>query len=385
MGVYLDNASTSFPKPKEVVDAVFQALTLNYGSLHRTHSGDALALERAVYETRSLVASFFNFNAIDHVVFTKNITESINLLLLGFLREGDKVVTTSLEHNAVMRPLEFLRKEKGIAYNVVTLNELGDIDYRALEAQLAKKPKLMISTCASNVTGDLVDIAEIGRLCKKYEVAYLLDTAQVAGVMPIDMVQLGVSFLAFTGHKALRAPQGIGGLLINPKFKDDIFPLIYGGTGSLSSSLDQPICMPDRFESGTPNTPGILGLNAAIKYLNRIDLSDVRRHEILLMERFQDGLKAIRGIRTIGKENPGKRMGILSLDCDYHDNSEVANRLDKEYGVITRVGLHCAPMAHRAYGTFPKGTIRFSLSSETTEEEIDWTLKALKEVLESGP
>lgn len=381
MKVYLDNGATSFPKPKAVEEAVVRALTQFAGSLHRSQSGDALNLEREVYNTRLLLADFFGFNALDHVVFTKNITESINLVLNGFLREGDHVVITGLEHNAVLRPLEFLRKNCGITYGVVKWQKNHGIDLDMLDKELSRKPRLMVATAASNVTGDLLEIEAIGGLCNKYDVPFLVDTAQAAGVIPMDFYKLNATFLAFTGHKSLLGPTGIGGVLIHPKYSDRVTPFILGGTGSLSDLLDQPDTMPDKFESGTQNIVGILGLKAALEDIQKVGLSAIREHEIKLTTELQNGLTAIRGVRLVGSHNPAKRTGIVTITTEGMDEALVVHELNTVYGIATRSGLHCAPLAHRTYGTYPRGAIRFSVSRYNTLDEIDYTVQSVYRIL----
>lgn len=381
MKVYLDNGATSFPKPKAVEDAVVRALTQFAGSLHRSQSGDTLNLEREVYNTRLLLADFFGFNALDHVVFTKNITESINLVLNGFLREGDHVVITGLEHNAVLRPLEFLRKNRGITYGVVKWQKNHGIDMDMLDKELSRNPRLMVATAASNVTGDLLDIEAIGGLCNKYDVPFLVDTAQAAGVIPMVFYKLNATFLAFTGHKSLLGPTGIGGVLIHPKYSDRVTPFILGGTGSLSDLLDQPDTMPDKFESGTQNIVGILGLKAALEDIQKVGLSAIREHEIKLTTELQNGLTAIRGVRLVGSHDPVKRTGIVTITIEGMDEALLVHELNTVYGIATRSGLHCAPLAHRTYGTYPRGAIRFSVSRYNTLDEIDYTVQSVNRIL----
>lgn len=385
MNVYLDNAATSFPKPKEVVDAVSQALLSGQGNANRSLSKEAMAFERAVYETRMCLCDFFNFDAIDHVIFTKNITESLNVILQGVLNEGDCVLTTSIEHNAVMRPLEHLKKSRSITYHVLPLTASYALDLVALEKALKMKPKLLVATSGSNLTGDFLDLEAIGGLCAKYQVPFIVDAAQAAGVIPIDMKKAHITALAFTGHKSLLGPQGIGGFLVEPDFAKSIKPLIYGGTGSASDSLMQPEIMPDKFESGTGNTPGILGLKAALEFLMaKENPYEIFEHKAAMIERLQNGVKNLQGVRCLGNPDAKKRLGVLAVDFTEHDNSEVAYWLNKYYGISTRVGMHCAPMAHETYGSYPQGAVRFSVSYATTEEEIDYTVDALAKILKEG-
>lgn len=381
MIVYLDNGATSFPKPKVVEETIIDTLLHGSGSLHRSQSRDALNLERSVYDARALIADFFNFSAIDHVIFTKNVTESINIVLNGFLKSGDHVVTTALEHNAVIRPLEYLKTNKNVTYSVVPLNPEGQLDYDALRNELHSRPKLMVATHASNVSGDIVDIKRIGALCSEFEVPFLVDTAQSAGVIEVDFEASGATFLAFTGHKSLLGPQGIGGLLIKPGFSGQIEPFILGGTGSVSESAQQPEMMPDKFESGTQNSLGMLGLKAGIEYIRSIGLEQIKAKENSLIQKFQNAFEHDPRVRVIGNPDTNMRVGILSMDFLTLDNSTVVHELSKTYDISTRGGLHCAPLAHKAYGTYPKGTVRFSISHFTKDDEINYAIDAIKKIL----
>ncbi len=381
MIVYLDNGATSFPKPKVVEETIIDTLLHGSGSLHRSQSRDALNLERSVYDARALIADFFNFSAIDHVIFTKNVTESINIVLNGFLKSGDHVVTTALEHNAVIRPLEYLKTNKNVTYSVVPLNPEGQLDYNALRNELHSRPKLMVATHASNVSGDIVDIKRIGALCSEFEVPFLVDTAQSAGVIEVDFEASGATFLAFTGHKSLLGPQGIGGLLIKPGFSGQIEPFILGGTGSVSESAQQPEMMPDKFESGTQNSLGMLGLKAGIEYIRSIGLEQIKAKENSLIQKFQNAFEHDPRVRVIGNPDTNMRVGILSMDFLTLDNSTVVHELSKTYDISTRGGLHCAPLAHKAYGTYPKGTVRFSISHFTKDDEINYAIDAIKKIL----
>lgn len=381
MMVYLDNGATSFPKPKVVIDQIVEALHHGSGSLHRSQSRDALNLERSIYDARALIADFFNFSAIDHVVFTKNITESINIVLNGFLKDGDHVVTTTLEHNAVIRPLEYLKANKNITYSVVPLDLAGNLDFEALKIELQARPKLMVATHASNVSGDIVDINRIGALCSEFEVPFLVDTAQSAGVIEVDFKASGATFLAFTGHKSLLGPQGIGGLLIKPGFSGQIEPFILGGTGSVSESPQQPEMMPDKFESGTQNTLGMLGLKAGIEYIRSIGLEQIKTRENSLIQKFQNAFENDSRVRIIGNLDTSKRVGIIAMDFLTLDNSTVVYELSKTFDISTRGGLHCAPLAHKAYGTYPRGTVRFSVSHFTKDDEIHYAIEAIQKIL----
>lgn len=385
MNVYLDNAATSFPKPNEVIEAMTQALLNGQGNANRSLSKEAMVFERAVYETRMLLCEFFNFDAVDHVIFTKNVTESLNVILLGFLEEGDLVLTSTIEHNAVMRPLEHLRKSRSITYKTIPLTEGYALDLEALEEGLKKNPKLVVVTSGSNLTGDYLNLEAIGGLCAQYKVPLVVDAAQAAGVLPIDMKKAQIAALAFTGHKSLLGPQGMGGFLVEPDFAKNMKPLLYGGTGSASDSLIQPEIMPDKFESGTGNTPGILGLKAALEFLMaKENPYEIFEHKVAMIERLQNGVKNLQGVVCLGNPDPKGRLGVLALDFQGFDNSEVAYLLNKNYGISTRVGMHCAPMAHETYGSYPQGAVRFSVSYATRIEEIDYTVDALAKILKEG-
>lgn len=381
MTIYLDNSATSFPKPSSVAKAISELLTKTSGSVGRSQSEQTHALERLIYDTRKSIANLFNFKHPDHVIFTKNITESINLLLCGFLNPGDHVVISSLEHNATVRPLEGLKRTRGITYEVVACNKEGVIDYLALERALKKNPKLLMVNHASNVSGDIQDITLIGELAKRYGVTYFVDAAQTAGVIRVDMENSNIDVLGFTGHKALLGPQGIGGLLIKPSLVSQISPFIMGGTGSHSEETDQPTLMPDKFEAGTLNGAGIVGLKAGLDYLKKLDLESVRQRECQLIGILQRHIERLPNVRIIGNKDAYKRVGILSVDFMDHDNAMIAHALNKNYGIVTRVGLHCSPLAHKSYETYPKGTVRFSTSLFNTEKDMETTVNALMDLL----
>jgi cysteine desulfurase family protein len=366
MQIYLDNGSTTYPKPESVKTWMLRGLIDFQGSAGRSHSGEIHNLERLIYETRVKVAHFFNFDHASHVIFTKNITEGINLVLKGYLKAGDHVLVSHLEHNAVMRPLHDI---KGIKYTVIPMNQKGELDLDALESLLKLAPQMIIINHASNVSGDIQDAESIGNLARKYHVPFLLDTAQTAGAIPVDNSLIKADILAFTGHKGL--------LELAKKIK----PFICGGTSSFSDQFEQPTMLPDKFESGTQNTLGILGLYGGLLHIESETIEQIRSIEYSRINRLQAAIEKMAEIRLIGQSNAIKRVGILGIDCILHDNSEVAHRLNKEFGIVTRVGLQCAPAAHQYYGTFPKGTIRFSVSSYTTERDVDVTVSALLEII----
>ena len=383
MSIYLDNGATSFPKPLKVQQAIISALTGFKGSMGRSNATEIHTLERLVYDTRLLIAKLFNFSHPDHVVFTKNITESLNLFLFGFLEQGDHVLMSALEHNAVARPLESLKVNRDIKVTIIPCDAYGQMDLVALEVALKEKPNLVIINHASNVSGDIQDLVSIGRLAKQYGTPLVVDAAQTAGVIPIDMQDMSIDVLTFTGHKALYGPQGIGGILMTPEIAKRVTPLIYGGTGSLSEQLNQPTIMPDKFESGTPNSLGILGLKAGIEFIQDFGMEAIHKKETELIGKLQSVLVSDPRIQIIGNPDAHKRVGILAVNVTHKDNAIIAHELAKKYDIITRVGMQCSPTAHKAYGTFPQGTIRFSVSVFTTDEEIDETIFAIKEIIET--
>lgn len=382
--VYLDNSATSFPKPEPVKQAVMRYFEFGAGNPGRTASEDALAMERSIYNTRLALANFFHFDAPDHVIFTKNITEAINLVLFSVLKNGDRVIVSEIEHNAVLRPLEVLKEKRGIEVIEIPLDEDGvHLDTERLDAALKTKPRLMALSCASNVSGDVLALKEAAEAAKNHGVPILLDTAQAAGVTDIDFKALGVAFLAFTGHKSLLGPQGIGGLLIDPKRTEILDPLIYGGTGSYSELLTQPTIMPDRFESGTGNLLGILGLEASLGTLREKGIETIASHERHLIRELEKPFEDDHRVKLLNRVPASKRVGVLSIDFKERDNAVAAHLLAREFGIVTRVGLHCAPAAHKAFGTYPKGTVRFSVSPYTTIKEIEYTAQSIKKLLTS--
>lgn len=380
--IYLDNGATTFPKPREVADAVYEYMTSVGANINRGGYQVAYDLEGTVYETREMLAELFGGGDCKNVVFTKNITESLNVILKGFLQPGDHVLCSSMEHNAVMRPLVQLEK-KGIEFDRIPGNDKGELDLAAVEGMIKENTAAIVMTHASNLVGTVNPIKEVGQICRKHGLAFIVDTAQTAGVLPIDMKEMCIDALCFTGHKSLLGPQGIGGFIIRDHMVDLIDPLISGGTGSISHTEEIPDFMPDRFEPGTMNIPGIVGLHAALKWINDKGLDAIAAHELGLTQRFLDGLKPLeeRGlIKIIGLKGTEGRTGVVSIQTLSVDCADAAFRLDFEYGIMTRVGLHCAPNAHKTLGTFPTGTIRFSFGIFNTEEEVDTAVRAIEEI-----
>lgn len=382
--IYFDNAATSFPKAPEVAEQVYHYL-VNIGmNINRGLYENSLAAAHTVLETRELLCTLFHYPNPTNVVFTKNVTESLNVLIKGLLRPGDHVIVSALEHNAVMRPLNSLL-HKNISISRAFCNQKGYLAIDSVKKLLRPETKAIIMTHASNICGTILPLAEVGRLCKEKNIFFIIDSAQTAGFLDLDFSELRASALAFTGHKGLLGPQGIGGFLIDEQLAQTLTTLIEGGTGSLSEQEIQPHYLPDKFEAGTLNIPGIYGLNAALKYLLQKGIKTIRETELTLTERFLQNIKNIKGIDLIGPADTTDQTAIVSLDFPGRDNADIAYRLAKDFNIMTRCGLHCAPSAHKTLGTFPQGTVRFSFSHFNTKEEIDFTINAIYKCLVNLP
>lgn len=382
--IYFDNASTTFPKPRTVPEAMYRYMTEVGSNVNRGCYGRAYRVEETVYETRELLSTLFGGWDCKHVVFTKNITESLNVLLKGFLKPGDHVITSSMEHNAVMRPLVQLAKQ-GVSFSRIPCDQDGAFPMETLRGALRPNTRAVVMTHASNVCGTLLPIREVGAFCREQGLRFFVDCAQTGGVWPVDMAEMNIDALAFTGHKGLLGPQGIGGFLLRADLGSQIEPLLSGGTGSVSHTEEVPDFMPDRFEPGTMNLPGIVGLHAGLQWLRETGIDAIREHELRLTGQFLAGLRALDEsgelLRVVGKGGLEDRTGVVSLQTLGQDISQVAYELDDAYGVMTRVGLHCAPSAHKTLGTYPTGTIRFSFGWWNTEDEVDAALRALGAIL----
>lgn len=378
--IYLDNASTTFPKPKEVPEAMYRYMTETGSNIGRGCYSSAYSVEEQVYETRQLLCDFFHGPDGRNVVFTKNITESLNIVLKGFLHKGDHVIISSMEHNAVMRPLVQLERE-GVSFTRIPCREDGTLPLEKLGDTFLENTKAVVMTHASNVCGTLLPIEEVGNLCREHQVKFIVDCAQTAGVWPVDMEKMNIDVLCFTGHKGLLGPQGIGGFILKNEMIGEIEPLLSGGTGSFSHTELVPELMPDRFEAGTMNLPGILGLGAALKWHKNMGPDKIREHELALTKIFLDGLKSVdaqeKYIRAVGRKDITCRTGVVSVQTLHKEMAQAAFELDDTYGIMTRVGLHCAPSAHKTLGTFPAGTIRFSFGWWNTTEETERAVDAL--------
>ena len=382
--IYFDNGSTSWPKAPQVASSMSELLESGAFNINRGNYEGAYELESLVLLTRMQLARLFHAPDSRHVIFTPGITYSLNYLIKGLLRPGDHVLVSSLEHNAVMRPLCQLASQD-IHYTMIPAETDGTTQPESVEALIRPETKAVIMLHASNVCGTTMPAQEIGNFCKEHELLFILDTAQTAGTINIDMEKYHIDALAFTGHKGLRGPQGTGGFLIRNKLAAQINPLISGGTGSASHSEEVPAFLPDRFEPGTPNIPGILGLHAALCDLEKQSMEEIRQHELMLTQYFIDGILNLdpeeKFLRIIGKKNIENRCAVVSVQTLHMDMAQAAFELDSTYGIMTRVGLHCAPNAHKTLGTYPEGTLRFSFGPENTKQELDIALDALSALL----
>lgn len=379
---YLDNASTTFPKPKEVADSVYHYMTQIGSNINRGNYQIAYDVEEIIYDTRELLCQMFDAYDCKNVVFTKNITESINILLKGYLKPGDHILISSMEHNCVMRPLTQL-SEMGITFSYIPCQKDGSIKLDSIEPLIKPNTKLILCTHASNVCGTILPLKEIGQISKKNGLKFFVDSAQTAGLIPISMKEMNIDALAFTGHKGLLGPQGIGGFIINEELIDQINPLLSGGSGSYSDSIELPPLMPDRFEAGTLNIPGIIGLHAALSWINQIGIDAIYQHEMKLTNLLLQGLLKLEEkklITIIGKKDTLNRLGVISITIPHMDIANVAFLLDEQYQIMTRVGLHCAPIAHQTLDTYPTGTLRFSFGYWNDETDVIETLSALENI-----
>lgn len=380
MKVYLDNGSTSFPKPKVVADSIYNYLTNIGGNPGRSNHSNALEANRSLYITREEICGLFNYDKPENVIFTNNITSSLNILLNGIIKPGDHVITSSMEHNSVIRPLHNLKKLLNIDIDIVNANILGIIDITNIEKLIKPNTKLIVMTHASNVVGSIQPIKQIGTLCKKHGIFFILDSAQSAGVLDIDFKDLSLNALAFTGHKSLLGPQGIGGFIIDDKLNEICEPLVLGGTGSLSHSLTQPDFLPDKFESGTLNIPGIIGLCEGIKFIKSEGLNTIHEHNSYLRSYLIAGILNIPNYKISGALDRKYGTSCVSITHSKLDISELSYILESDFNISNRSGLHCAPLAHKTIGTYPNGTVRLSLGYFNTLEEIKYTIDALNKI-----
>ena len=378
MEVYFDNAATSYPKPPSVYEAInftLQHVGANPGRGEHSLSQSA---NRIIFKARETIAEFFNIPNSRNIVFTSNGTEAINLALKGFLKPGDHGIISSMEHNSVVRPLNSLKND-GVNVTIVQCDKEGKLNPDYVFKEIKKNTRLIVLTHASNVTGTILPVEEIGEIAAKKGIPLLVDAAQTAGTIPIDVVRNNISLLACPGHKSLLGPQGTGFLYICEGF--NLKPLIEGGTGSNSELSEQPDFLPDRFQSGTLNTPGIAGLKAGIEFINKKSIQTIKEHEDMLSKTFINKLKEINRVRIYGPLSIKEKTAVVSFNIKGKDSADIATALDEKYQIMVRVGLHCSPYAHKTIGTFPDGTIRVSFSIFNTVHEIDYFIDSLKSIL----
>lgn len=372
--IYLDNAATTRPKPPGVAEAVTAAM-MSWGNCGRGAHEEALASARAVFSVREKVAKLLGCKRADHVAFTPNSTQALNIAISGLLGPEDHILSTDLEHNSVLRPLYRLRQQ-GAEVDFVPADPNGRLDYDAFEKLLRPNTKAVVCTHASNLTGDMIDIGWVGEFCHQHGLLFILDASQTAGVFPIDMEQQHIDVVCFTGHKSLLGPQGTGGLCVREGL--DIRPFAVGGTGVQSYLETQPTEYPTRLEAGTLNSHGLAGLNASLEFLMETGIDTIRAHEMALARRFYEAVREVPGVRVYGDFHKPERAPVVALNIGDYESGEVADELAERFGIATRPGAHCAPRMHRALGTTEQGAVRFSWSYFNTEEETDAAAEAVR-------
>ena len=375
--VYADNASTSFPKAPGVSGAIKDYLDAGAYNVNRGGYAGSYDIAMEILETRQALADLFHSGNPQEVVFTPSVTYSLNMLLQGLLKQGGHIITTSMEHNAVMRPLHMLAKT-GAVYDVIACDQHG-MKAEDIIPLIKKETKAVVMLHASNVCGTVMPVGAAAEICRKNNIRLIVDAAQTAGVLDIDA--RAIDALAFTGHKGLLGAQGVGGFVIKKDFAEEIAPVIAGGTGSLSHEYGQPNILPDKFEAGTLNIPAILGLKKAIEYINTVGMKKIYGKEMALTSAFISKVQSIPGVKIIGKTDTTGRVAVVSLDFPGNDNALIAAKLDEDYGIMTRCGLHCAPGAHKTLGTYPHGTVRFSFGYFNTADEIEYIAQSIKALL----
>ena len=377
--IYLDNGSTSFPKAPGVGQAMADFIEKVGVNIGRGGYEEAYSAAEVVLDTREKLCGLLGFDKPENVIFTSGVTASMNILLKGLLRPGDHVLTTSMEHNAVMRPLRQL-EQQGVEVTCIPCQRDGSLRLEALPGLFRPNTRALVMTHASNVCGTVMPVAQAAALCRERGVFVMVDCAQSAGLLPVDMKGWGVDAVGFAGHKGLLGPQGIGGFIVTDRLAAVLDPLLSGGTGSISHLETVPDFLPDRFEPGTQNLPGIFGLHAALEWLEKTGTDTVFAHEMACTAALLEGLERTEGVRVAGKTGTEGRTAVVSVDFTGLDNADAAFLLEDRYGIMTRCGLHCAPAAHRSLGTFPQGTVRFAPGYATTPEDIAAALAAVEEI-----
>lgn len=380
--IYLDNASTSFPKAPNVASAMADYITNRGININRGSYALAYDVEDIIYTTRQRLNTLFNGHDPSHVIFTQNVTMSLNMVIKGLLKSGDHVLVSSMDHNAVMRPLTQLL-DKGITFDIIPCDKMGSIQLESMDSLIRPNTVALIINHASNVCGTIQPLESIGSICKTHNLQFIVDAAQTAGVIPIDVKACHIDALCFTGHKGLLGPQGIGGIILTKEMAQNLTPLIAGGTGSFSHLETLPTHMPDAFESGTLNLPGIIGLNEGLAYIESQGMENIHNHELVLTQSFLEGLQSINGINIVGKQNIQDRTAVVSITIDGMDPASIAYELESNYHIMTRVGLHCAPRAHQTLETYPEGTVRFSFGYANTHKDVETALSALHRIVKN--
>ena len=380
MAIYLDNAATSFPKPPQVAQRMAEYVTNVGATINRSVYGPAQEAGLVTLRLRERLCRLLGYSGRPtHAILTAGNTMSLNMILQGYLNPGDHCIVSAMEHNAVMRPLV----QMGIEFDRIPCDETGLFNPEDILPLIRPNTKLLIMAHGSNVSGAVQDAAAVGAICKAHGIAFALDAAQTAGHYPVEFDRFGCDALAVPAHKGLLGPGGMGALLMTRDFAKQLRPLLVGGTGSASHTEVQPDFLPDKFESGTANLPGIYGWEAALAFLEDVTIDAVRSHDIRLIQRFLDGLHGMKNVRLIGPTDPAHRVGVFSVDFPGQDNAMAGDRLEREFGILTRCGLHCAPNAHKTLGTFPSGTVRFSFGWFTTEADVDAALDAIQKIAEA--
>ena len=375
--IYLDNGATSFPKAPGVGQAMKDYIDKVGVNINRSSYRVTAEAAMSTLTVRENLCTLFGYSGdCSHAIFTSGVTMSLNVIMKGLLHPGDHFIISAMEHNAVARPAAQLQAG-GVELSIAPCAPDGVIDLQALERLFRPNTRLVVMQHASNVSGTIQPIAKVGALCRRHGTFLIVDAAQTAGHFLFNMEAIGANAICFTGHKGLLGPSGIGGFVLDDALNQALTPLIAGGTGSMSASLEMPTTLPDRYESGTQNLPGIFGLGAALNYLNQVGLDALHRREMALTQYFLDGLRGDTNIRVPGPLCAKDRVGVISVDFLQKDNAEVAFQLEQQYGILTRCGLHCAPLAHQTLGTYPEGTVRFSIGYTTSEQEIDTAVRAV--------
>lgn len=376
--IYLDHAATSWPKPPAVVEAMMKAMDVAGANPGRGSHQMAVQASRVLFGARKAISTLLGVRNANDIALGSNTTEALNLAIQGWLREGDHVIATMAEHNSVRRPLEYMRRIRNVEVDYVPVNAAGQIDLAQFTRLFRPNTRLVVCTHSSNLLGSILPIGEIALMCQKHQVTLLVDAAQSAGILPVDVKQLGIDMLAFPGHKGLLGPQGTGGLYIAPEL--DVQPLLHGGTGSQSEAIEQPHVRPDRYEAGTPNTVGIAGLAAGVQHVLELTPEIIYKQEWDLTQHMMDGLSSVQGIRMLGPEIGQPRTGLLSFIVEGYDSAQLAFQLDRNYGIAVRSGFHCTPLAHESAGTTASGAVRASVGYNTSINDVNALIEAVIEL-----